>query len=81
MTLVGYVPVPPDRAERYRRAGHWTGAGLADLVLGPPGGDRERRVALVDGEERVTYGELRAGVSRPVRAHARPNSIVGRPRL
>jgi len=64
VTVAGYVPVPPERAERYRRAGHWAGAGLADLVLGPPGGGRERRVALVEGEERVTYGELRAASGR-----------------
>jgi salicylate---CoA ligase len=62
--LDGYVPVPAERAERYRRAGHWAGIGLAELVLGPPGGRREGRVALVDGDERVTYGELRASVDR-----------------
>jgi len=63
-TLQGHVPVPPERAERYRLAGHWTGIGLADLVLGRPGGCRDGRVALVDGDRRVTYAELRAGAER-----------------
>jgi 2,3-dihydroxybenzoate-AMP ligase len=61
--LEGYIPVPAERAERYRRAGHWAGIGLVDAVLGSPG-RREERVALVDGDERVTYGELRAAVGR-----------------
>jgi 2,3-dihydroxybenzoate-AMP ligase len=63
-TLAGHVPVPPERAERYRRAGHWTGVGLADVVLGPAGGRRDARVALVDGDRRVTYAELRAAIMR-----------------
>jgi 2,3-dihydroxybenzoate-AMP ligase len=58
--LDGHVPIPPERAERYRRAGHWTGIGLADLVLGGHG----ERVALVEGDRRVTYAELRAGTER-----------------
>jgi 2,3-dihydroxybenzoate-AMP ligase len=62
--LEGYVPIARERAERYRRAGHWTGVGLADVVLGPPGDDRDRRVALVDGDRHVTYGELRAASER-----------------
>jgi 2,3-dihydroxybenzoate-AMP ligase len=61
--LEGHVPIPPDRAERYRRAGHWAGLGLADLVLGAPG-RRDGRVALVDGDQRVTYGELRTATER-----------------
>jgi 2,3-dihydroxybenzoate-AMP ligase len=63
-TLEGHVPIPPDRAGRYRRAGHWAGLGLADLVLGAPGGGRGARVALVDGDQRVTYGELGAATER-----------------
>jgi 2,3-dihydroxybenzoate-AMP ligase len=63
-TLDGHVPVPHERAERYRLAGHWTGTGLAELVLGPPGGSRDGRIALVDGDRRVTYAELRAGAGR-----------------
>jgi 2,3-dihydroxybenzoate-AMP ligase len=58
--LDGHVPIPPERAERYRRAGHWAGIGLADLV---PGG-RDERVALVDGDRRVTYAEVRTGTER-----------------
>jgi 2,3-dihydroxybenzoate-AMP ligase len=61
--LEGYVPIPAERAERYRRAGHWAGIGLADVVLGAAG-RRDERVALVDADERVTYGELRAATDR-----------------
>jgi 2,3-dihydroxybenzoate-AMP ligase len=64
LPLEGHVRVPPERAERYRRAGHWSGRGLADVVLGLPGDGRDRRVALVDGDLRVTYRDLRAATGR-----------------
>jgi 2,3-dihydroxybenzoate-AMP ligase len=79
-TLDGHVPVPPDRAERYRLAGHWTGMGLADQVLGPAGGSREGRVALVDGDRRVTFTELRVGVER-LAARLRRIGLVRRDRV
>jgi 2,3-dihydroxybenzoate-AMP ligase len=62
--LEGHVPIPPERAERYRRDGHWAGLGLADIVLGLAGDGRDGRVALVDGDRRVTYGELRLAAGR-----------------
>ncbi|AXG77921.1 (2,3-dihydroxybenzoyl)adenylate synthase [Streptomyces paludis] len=53
----GFVPWPPDFAERYRRAGHWTGVSLPQRVA-----DRAERhpdrTAAVDMRRRVTYGEL-----------------------
>ena len=69
--LEGHVPIPADRAEHYRRAGHWTGLGLADTVLGLPGDGRDGSVALVDCDRRVTYGELRTSTGRlAARLHA-----------
>jgi len=58
-----FVRASAERAGRYRRAGHWTGRDLAGLVLEAAAG-AAGRVALVDGDERVTYAELAASVDR-----------------
>jgi 2,3-dihydroxybenzoate-AMP ligase len=56
-TREGTVPWPAEMAERYRQAGYWK-----DLTLGAAYlevADRHPdRVAIVDGEVRMTYGEL-----------------------
>jgi 2,3-dihydroxybenzoate-AMP ligase len=53
----GVVPYPPEFAERYRRLGYWR-----DLTLDQVFSERFRahagRVALLHGDEAVTYGEL-----------------------
>ena len=61
--LEGFVPWPADLAEAYRRAGYWRGVRLGDLPRewAARSGDR---VAVVDGERRVTYAELAERVDR-----------------
>jgi 2,3-dihydroxybenzoate-AMP ligase len=59
----GVVPVPPRRAARYRRAGLWTGESLVDAVLAPAAAE-PGRAALVDGDVRMTHGELAAASGR-----------------
>jgi 2,3-dihydroxybenzoate-AMP ligase len=56
--LPGFVPVPGDRAERYRRAGYWTGQTLDDLILDGLRRQDGDRVALFGGPRNVTCGEL-----------------------
>ncbi|MET9763707.1 AMP-binding protein [Streptomyces sp. NPDC006372] len=55
--LDGFVPWPPEYADRYRRAGYWRGLSLRQLVT-----DRAARhpdkIAAVDATGRVTYAEL-----------------------
>jgi len=55
--LTGCVPWPADLAERYRAAGYWEGVTLFGMVertiARNPG-----KLAIVHGEERLTYGEL-----------------------
>ncbi|GGO10070.1 2,3-dihydroxybenzoate-AMP ligase [Microbispora rosea subsp. aerata] len=55
--LDGFVPWPPDLADRYRRAGYWKGISLgqlfADSVSRNPG-----KTAAVDATRRVSYAEL-----------------------
>ncbi|GAA1766945.1 (2,3-dihydroxybenzoyl)adenylate synthase [Luedemannella helvata] len=57
--LTGAVPWPAEFAERYRRAGYWTGETLADLLREPArtAGDRPAVVTL---RQRVSYAELDA---------------------
>ncbi len=55
--LEGAVPWPAELAERYGRAGYWSGGTLADLARGPAGSDGGR-TAVVHGDERVDYAEL-----------------------
>ncbi|CAM5421992.1 Putative Triostin synthetase I OS=Streptomyces glaucescens OX=1907 GN=SGLAU_04525 PE=4 SV=1 [Streptomyces glaucescens] len=55
--LDGFVPWPPEFAERYRRAGYWKGVPLRQLLT-----DRADRhpdkIAAVDATRRVSYAEL-----------------------
>jgi 2,3-dihydroxybenzoate-AMP ligase len=59
MSLDGVVPFPPEFAERYRRRGYWRDQTL-DQVFGELFERHRDRVALIAGEERITYGELGA---------------------
>ncbi|MBC6447516.1 (2,3-dihydroxybenzoyl)adenylate synthase [Actinokineospora xionganensis] len=55
--LDGFVPWPPELAERYRSAGYWKGVALGQLVA-----ESARRhpdkIAAVDATRRVTYTQL-----------------------
>src|SRR5919199_940968 len=55
--LEGVVPFPPELAARYRQKGYWEDRTLADQF-----GERfarfADRVAVVDGEQQVPYGQL-----------------------
>ncbi|MFI6044563.1 (2,3-dihydroxybenzoyl)adenylate synthase [Nocardia sp. NPDC051321] len=55
--LDGFVPWPPDFAERYRNAGYWNGISLGQL-LADSARRRPDKVAAVDMTRRVSYLEL-----------------------
>lgn len=63
MTLEGFVPWPPDVAERYRREGLWRGDTIGEMLRtwAEQYGDR---IALVDGDTRLTYAQLDEDVDR-----------------
>jgi 2,3-dihydroxybenzoate-AMP ligase len=54
---------PDEFAERYRERGYWTGQTLDDLLRDAASASGDR-IAVVDGDRRVTYAELRAGALR-----------------
>ncbi len=55
--LDGFVPWPPDFADRYRRAGYWKGIPLRQL-LDDSAGRHPDKVAAVDATRRTSYSEL-----------------------
>jgi 2,3-dihydroxybenzoate-AMP ligase len=55
--LSGTVPWPEQDADRYRREGYWSERTLAELLRAPARSD-PARVALVIGDEQVTYARL-----------------------
>ncbi|MEU0399876.1 AMP-binding protein [Streptomyces sp. NPDC006197] len=55
--LDGFVPWPPEYADRYRRAGYWRGLSLRQLVADSAARHPDK-VAAVDATGRVTYAEL-----------------------
>ncbi|MFI1190971.1 (2,3-dihydroxybenzoyl)adenylate synthase [Streptomyces californicus] len=55
--LDGFVPWPPDFAERYRRAGYWAGVSLRQAV-DASAARHPGRIAAVDETRRATYAEL-----------------------
>ena len=57
MTLDGVVPFPPEFAERYRRRGYWQNQTL-DQVFSELFERHRDRVAILAGEQKITYGEL-----------------------
>jgi 2,3-dihydroxybenzoate-AMP ligase len=63
MTLEGFVPWPSDVAERYRREGLWRGDTIGEMLRtwAEQYGDR---IALVDGDTRLTYVQLDEDVDR-----------------
>lgn len=55
--LEGFVPFPPEFAQRYRAKGYWQDRTLAQEFEGVFQRFADR-VALVDGERQFTYAEL-----------------------
>jgi 2,3-dihydroxybenzoate-AMP ligase len=61
--LEGVVPWPDDFARLYRERGYWAGVALGD-AFDHSALANSARVAVVDGNRRMTYGELSALVNR-----------------
>ena len=61
--LDGVIPWPEDMARRYRQRGYWRGTPLGRAFDVAAVRYRER-VAVVDGERRLTYGALAGLVER-----------------
>ena len=63
LMLEGVVPWPEPAVELYRQLGYWRGEPIGkrfDCAVA----DNAARLAVVDGERRITYGELGAMVER-----------------
>jgi 2,3-dihydroxybenzoate-AMP ligase len=65
--LDGFVPWPPEVARRYREHGHWRGIPLGDALAQACVVNADR-IAVVDGERRVTFAEL-GGLSERLALH------------
>lgn len=61
--LEGCTPWPQDQARRYREKGYWQDVTIPDR-LGQSIALRPGKVALVAGEERITYAELGQRIAR-----------------
>jgi 2,3-dihydroxybenzoate-AMP ligase len=61
--LAGVTPIPPDFAARYRARGYWEDVPLGRFYDGVFK-SHENRLALISGDERVTYSELKKRVDR-----------------
>lgn len=61
--LDGVVPFPPEVAGRYRRLGYWEDRPMRD-VFAEACAAFAKRIALVAGEQRITYGEMAARAER-----------------
>jgi len=61
--LEGVVPWPEEAAELYRKLGYWRGEPIGDR-FDRSIAENAARLAVVDGERRVTYRELGAMVDR-----------------
>lgn len=61
--LEGFIPWPADYAARYIKEGYWENRTIADTVF-----DRcssfANRVAIIDGERKLTYGDLKDKVEQ-----------------
>ena len=53
----GFVPFPDERAQRYRNAGYWTHRSV-DSLLRAAASNWPDRVGVVDGADRLSFGEL-----------------------
>lgn len=73
MTLPGVTAWPLELAQRYRERGYWAGATFGELV-DRWAGQHGDRVALVDGDRRVSYAQL-AEISRRMAAALRELGI------
>lgn len=63
LVLDGFVPYPDDIAAGYRQQGHWTDETLPEMLFDVA--DRHPdKVAIIEGGDRITYGELSERVSR-----------------
>ncbi len=65
--LAGFVPWPQEFAKRYREAGYWEGITLFQM-LERSAARFPDKIAVVDGERRVTYTELVAYSEQLARA-------------
>lgn len=61
--LNGVVPFPPEFVERYRARGYWQDQPMCD-VFAAACATFANRVALVAGEQRITYAEIAARAER-----------------
>jgi 2,3-dihydroxybenzoate-AMP ligase len=77
--LEGMVPWPTDVARRYRARGYWTGETIGS-VFDRSVATHADRVALVDGDHRLTYRQL-AGLVDCLAYHLREREIVGGARV
>ncbi|HEX2647374.1 MAG TPA: AMP-binding protein, partial [Candidatus Dormibacteraeota bacterium] len=62
-TLAGVTPFPPEFAARYRARGYWEDVSLGRFYDGVFASHGDR-VALISGDQRVTYAELKQRVDR-----------------
>jgi 2,3-dihydroxybenzoate-AMP ligase len=65
-TLPGVTPFPPDFASRYRAAGYWEDRPQG-TVYDQAFASHGTRTAVVHGDQRITYSELRGRVDRLAR--------------
>ena len=72
--LEGMVPWPADIAQRYRARGYWTGETIGSAFDRSAAAYAER-VAVVDGDRRLTYGHL-AGLVDRLAHHLAQREIV-----
>jgi len=61
--LAGVTPIPPDFAARYRERGYWEDVPLGRFYDGVFTSHGES-LALISGDERVTYKELKERIDR-----------------
>ena len=61
--LEGVVPWPEQAAELYRKLGYWRGEPIGDR-FDRSIAENAARLAIVDGERRITYSQLGAMVER-----------------
>ena len=61
--IEGFVPWPPEVAERYVREGYWENVTLSEMIY-----DRcdafPARVALIQDDRSISYGELKQRVEQ-----------------
>lgn len=62
--LKGFVPWPPDLAERYRREGYWEDITITEMVYRRCDAFPDR-MAVIDGGTYLSYGELKRRVEQP----------------